>query len=87
MKTVELKLEISESILNSLNQDQEAFSRLMRLYSALQLFEEHKLSLGKAAELADLSRSAFMKELSNHGIPVINHDPADLEHELESFDA
>ena len=57
----------------------------LRLYTALQLFKKHKLSFGKAAELAGISRDEFLIELDRNKIDFIAYDPSDLEKELERF--
>ena len=85
MKTTEIRFEISESILNSLNQSREEFANQTRLFSALVLFKDHKLSFGQAAELAGMKRERFLEELDKHGIEVIDYDPSELEGELERF--
>ena len=55
------------------------------LYTALQLFRKHKLSFGKAAELARVSRDEFLIELNRNEIDFIAYDPSELEKELEKF--
>jgi predicted HTH domain antitoxin len=56
MKATQINFQISESILQALNQSQDEFIDQMRLFTALQLFKNHKLSFGQAAELAGLNR-------------------------------
>ena len=43
---------------------------------ATKLYEQGKLSLGQAAELAGLSKRAFMEVLGDYGVSVFNY-PAD----------
>lgn len=85
MKTTQISFEISESFLNILNESREQFVRQVRLFTALQLFKSHKLSIGKAAELAGMSKDRFLIELDNHAIALIDYDSAELEEELERF--
>lgn len=47
MKTTQISFEISEGILDVLNENREQFVRQVRLFTALQLFKSHKLSLAK----------------------------------------
>ncbi len=61
------------------------FISQMRLCTALQLFKNHKLSFGQAAELAGLSKEKFLIELDNHNIDLIDYDASELEQELERF--
>lgn len=83
MKTTEIRFEISEHILNSLNQNTEEFTNQLRLFASLQLFKNHKLSFGQAAELAGMKREKFLEELDRHSVEVIDYDPSELESELE----
>jgi len=85
MKTAAVHFEISTDILNALNQNINEFTQQLRLSTALQCYQHHKLSFGKAAELACLSKVAFLLELDKNGIDFIAYDAAGLEQELESF--
>ncbi|MBN2444924.1 MAG: UPF0175 family protein [Spirochaetales bacterium] len=55
----------------------------MKLYTALLLFQEQKLSIGKAAQLSGLCIYDFMMEAGKHNVAVINYDTQDLKQELE----
>lgn len=54
-----------------------------RLLLSIKLYEDKRVSLGKAAEMAGYSKRAFMDVLSKKGIPVINISPEDLDQELD----
>ena len=83
MKKAEIHFEIPEDILTALNQDINEFTRQSRLYTALQLYKNNKLSFGKAAELAGISRDDFLIELDKNEIDFIAYDPSELETELK----
>ncbi len=85
MKIAKINFEIPEDILNALNQDVNEFTQQSRLYTALQLFKNHRLSFGKAVELAGISKDEFLIELGKNNIDYISYDPSDLETELERF--
>ena len=85
MKTAEIRFEVQEDILNALNQNITEFTMQLRLNSALQLFKKHKLSFGKAAELAGISRDEFLIESDKNEIDFIAYDPSELEEELTRF--
>ena len=55
-----------------------------RLLLSMKLYEDQRISLGKAAEIAGYSKRAFMDVLSRKGIPVINISPDDLDRELDA---
>ncbi len=54
-----------------------------RLLLAIKLYEEGRVSLGKAAEIAGYSKRAFIERLSQHHIPVVNYNPDELEREIQ----
>ena len=55
----------------------------IRLMAAFKMFELGKLSSGKAAELAGVSRVEFMELCGRYRVPVIQYEPGELERELE----
>jgi predicted HTH domain antitoxin len=83
MKTVELKLNVPEEILYTLNETQDDFIKRMKFYTALELFKVHKLSMGKAAELAEMDKVDFMLEAGKCGVAVIDYETEDFNEELE----
>jgi predicted HTH domain antitoxin len=83
MKTVELKLNVPEEILYTLNENEHGFIKQMKFYTALELFRNHKLSMGKAAELADMAKVDFMMEAGKHGIALIDYEIEDFTEEVE----
>ena len=57
--------------------------REMVMYLASRLYEESKLSLGQAAELAGLSKRAFMEILGQYGVSLFNYNESELVKELK----
>ena len=83
MQNIAMQLDIPEDILLALNESGDEFISQMKLYTAMQLYKEHKLSLGKASELSGLSRENFVETLAEHDIPLINYEIEDLVKEAE----
>ena len=54
---------------------------------AVHLFDEARISLGKAAQLAGMSRIEFTRLLADRRIPVIRTSAEDIEQELSAFGA
>ena len=54
---------------------------------AVSLFKSGELTSARAAKLARMSLPKFLAHLSVQGIPVVDHDPAELQRELPAFDA
>lgn len=47
-------------------------------FLAAKLYESGKLSLGQAAELANLSKSTFAEILADYGVSIINYTFEDV---------
>jgi predicted HTH domain antitoxin len=56
----------------------------VRLMAALKMFELGKLSSGKAAELAGMSRVDFFDMCARYRVPVFNYETGALETELRA---
>lgn len=55
----------------------------VKLSLAVKLYEEGKLSLGQAAELACFSLRAFIEILGRRRIPIFNYSAEELRQEFE----
>jgi len=82
MLTTELTFSIPEDILYTLNETKNEFINKMKLCTAMELYKMHKLSMGKAAELANMNKVDFMLELGKYDIPVIHYDTDDFQDEV-----
>lgn len=80
MKT--LSIPYSDDLLVATGQSPEQIEGDLRVLLATKLFEVRRLSLGKAAELAGLSKIRFLDELGRSGVPVINLDDDQINDEL-----
>ncbi len=76
--------EVSQDILASLKVGIKDLIQSMRLVAAIAYFQDKKLSLGKAAELAGLNRLCFMDILAQKGIVIFDYDESVAESELRS---
>ena len=60
------------------------FARELRFLAAAKLFELGRLSSGKAARLAEMSRVSFLHELDRIGIPAINLRDEEVDTEIRA---
>jgi predicted HTH domain antitoxin len=67
-----------DDLLFSLRETPEEFERRARLLLAIKLYELDKISTGMGAQLAGMSRVAFMFELSRFGLSPIGVEPEEL---------
>lgn len=51
---------------------------------ATKLYEQGKLSLGQAAELAGYSKRTFMELLSRYNVSIFNYDPNELANDIKN---
>ena len=82
MLTKKIELSIPEDIFLALNEKPAELLKDIRSFAAIKFFEMGRLSLGKAAELAEMNKLDFMELLSKHKISVYNYPIEELEEDL-----
>lgn len=55
-----------------------------RLYLAMKLFEEGKMSIGQASRYAGFSKKSFIEILGKHKIPVIGYPAEEIEEDFKN---
>ncbi|HTG15731.1 MAG TPA: UPF0175 family protein [Blastocatellia bacterium] len=80
----ELTLTYPDDLEQAVHLTADEMAAQIRLMAALKMFELGKLSSGKAAELAGMSRVEFLEACGRYHVPVFNYLPDELETELES---
>ena len=80
MKT--LTIEVPDEIFDSLKETPQELASEIRLAAAAKLYELGKLSSGRAAELAGVSRVRFLHELARYGVPIFDLTEEELAQDL-----
>jgi len=65
---VQMTLEMPEGALAALKEDPDSFVRELRLAAAVKWYELRRVSQGRAAEIAGVSRSEFIDALGRYGV-------------------
>jgi predicted HTH domain antitoxin len=81
--TETIHMEISQDILAALKVGIQDFTQYVQLATAVACFQEKKLSLGKAAQLAGYNRLDFLDVLAERGIVAFDYDASFVDSELE----
>ncbi len=85
MPVKKMELNIPDDIFLALNEKPEELLKDIKSFAAIKFFEMGKLSLGKAAELAEMDKLDFIELLSRHSISVYNYAPEELEEDLSNI--
>lgn len=81
----QLILEMPESAFATLHQGPAEFAQEMRVAAAVKWYELERISQGRAAEIAGLSRDAFIDALSRYRVSPFQYSEADLRAELRDM--
>ena len=79
--------DIPTDVLISSNLSGEQIAREMRETLAFKLFDEGRLSGGKAAKLADMTRVTFLLKAGQMGIDWLPYSKDDLRRELDDHES
>jgi predicted HTH domain antitoxin len=80
-----LPFDIPSDLLDALNETQQELKSHFQTATAMMLFQEGKLTIGKAIQLSGLTRSEFEKALAKNKIPVSLLDPDQIMSDVEKL--
>jgi len=79
-----IPIQCPDSVLISLKETPEDFAREATKVIAVKLYEMGKLSSGRAAELAGVSRISFLQSLAEFGAPIFDLTKEELKKDLQN---
>lgn len=77
-------LEIPDEILISLKETPLELSRDIQMLAAVKFYQMGRLSSGRAAQLAGISRISFLQSLARYGVPIFELTPGELKRDFEN---
>jgi predicted HTH domain antitoxin len=84
MATEELTIRYPAGLERAIHLTKEEMEQHLRLMAALKMFELGKISSGKAAELAGMSRVEFFEACGRYRVSLFNYSEEELQRELEA---
>jgi predicted HTH domain antitoxin len=80
-----LAFDIDPSVLASVRRDPEEFVRELRLAAAVKWYELERVSQGRAAEIAGVSRAEFIDALGEYGVTPFQQTGEEILAELDAL--
>ncbi len=85
IKTQNITIELPSDILLTLNENEKELKQDIKISLALWLYQLEKLTIGKAAQIAGLSRLEFDSVLVKNGINVSNLTDEDVLDDIQKM--
>ena len=82
MKTEELKIKYPSGFELAVHMTKEEMEHHIRLMASLKMFELGKVSSGKAAQLAGMTRVEFLETCGRYRVSVFNYPLEEVEREI-----
>jgi predicted HTH domain antitoxin len=80
-----INIDLPSDILLTLNESEEELKKRIKIYLAVQLYIEKKVTIGKAAQIAELSRLQLETLLSENKIPISFLEIEDVLEDIEKL--
>jgi predicted HTH domain antitoxin len=72
MKAISIPIDVTHDVMIALNESEQELKSHFQVAVAIMLFQEGKLTIGKAIQLSGLTRFEFEKSLVKSNIPISN---------------
>ncbi len=87
MDTVQVSIELPREVFSALGLAQAQAIQNIQEFLVIGLYQEGKISSGKAAELLGITRRDFIRTLARKGIPYFAYSAEELAEEFKSVEA
>ena len=78
-----LEVELPSEAFRAVPRDPPTLARELRVLFLVDLVRQRRLAYGKAAELAGMPISSFLREMGRHGVSAFDYDDDELSREVE----
>lgn len=85
LKNISIPIDIPADLFISLNESEKELKNHFQISIALMLFQEGKLTMGKAIQLSGLSRYEFEKVLVKNNIDIVRIDKEQIKTDLQKL--
>lgn len=85
MPVKSINIDLPADILLTLNESVEELTQRIKVSLAVQLFLQQKVTLGKAAQIADMTRLQFETFLSDKNIPISSLELEDVLQDIDTI--
>lgn len=85
MPVKSIHIDLPADILLTLNESEEELTQRIKVSLAVQLFLQQKVTLGKAAQIADMTRLQLETFLSERNIPISSLELADVLKDIDTI--
>jgi len=86
METMTLEIAVPRDLFAMLGFSRHKAGEAIKEFSVLGLYQERRISCGKAAELMGMRKREFVRLLARKGIPYFDYTDEELEEEFRTLD-
>jgi predicted HTH domain antitoxin len=82
MSALKIEIELPRDLVSAMNIAESDLGRRVQEWVVLELFQEGKISSGKAAEILGLTKARFLDLLDERNLPYLDAGARELQREL-----
>lgn len=87
MTLQKIDIDLPSDILLTINESEKELKQRIKTSLAVQLYQQKKVTIGKASQIANLTGLEFKKLLSDNEIPISNLEIEDVLSDIENLKA